>query len=107
MTPDIGQGGCAALEDSVVLARNLAEALKENDRKQQDDEDKRIERGLENFARERKWRIFDLISVSYVVGWMQHSDGVVMNFLRDKLAKFLAGMLMKKASFDCGKLIVS
>uniref|UniRef100_A0A6N2LK56 FAD-binding domain-containing protein n=1 Tax=Salix viminalis TaxID=40686 RepID=A0A6N2LK56_SALVM len=27
MTPDIGQGGCAALEDGVVLARCLAEAL--------------------------------------------------------------------------------
>lgn len=27
MTPDIGQGGCSALEDGVVLARCLAEAL--------------------------------------------------------------------------------
>ncbi|KAF2302090.1 hypothetical protein GH714_032535 [Hevea brasiliensis] len=28
MTPDIGQGGCAALEDGIVLARCLAQALK-------------------------------------------------------------------------------
>ncbi|KAL0347472.1 UNVERIFIED_CONTAM: Monooxygenase 2 [Sesamum calycinum] len=27
MTPDIGQGGCSALEDSIILARCLAEAL--------------------------------------------------------------------------------
>ncbi|CAB4290896.1 unnamed protein product [Prunus armeniaca] len=30
MTPDIGQGGCCALEDSVVLARCLGEALLKN-----------------------------------------------------------------------------
>lgn len=32
MTPDIGQGGCAALEDGVVLARCLGEALLKNRR---------------------------------------------------------------------------
>jgi len=31
MTPDIGQGGCSALEDGVVLARCLAEALNEKE----------------------------------------------------------------------------
>ncbi|KAK4405365.1 Monooxygenase 3 [Sesamum angolense] len=35
-------------------------------------------------------------------------DGVVMNFVRDKIvAKFMAGTLLKKAGFDCGKLTVS
>ncbi|PIN02863.1 Kynurenine 3-monooxygenase [Handroanthus impetiginosus] len=107
MTPDIAQGGGASLEDSIVLARNLAMALKETDRKQDDDEYERIEEGLKQFARERKWRIFDLISASYVVSLVQHGDNVLTNFLRDKMAKYLAGMLMKKACFDCGKLIVS
>ncbi|PIN09456.1 Kynurenine 3-monooxygenase [Handroanthus impetiginosus] len=107
MTPDLAQGGGASLEDSIVLARNLALALKENDRKQEEDEYERIEEGLKKFARERKWRIFDLISASYVVHLVQHGDNVLTNFLRDKMAKFLAGMLMKKACFDCGKLIVS
>ncbi|KAG5547617.1 hypothetical protein RHGRI_013343 [Rhododendron griersonianum] len=113
MTPDIGQGGCAALEDSVVLARCLAEALRkklsggteEGDGKE---EYKRIERGLKLFARERRWRGFVLISAAYMMGSVQQSSGVVVNFLRDKvLATFLAGMLLKMADFDCGKLSFS
>ena len=34
MIPDIGQGGCAALEDSIVLARCLAKALSEKTSKE-------------------------------------------------------------------------
>ncbi|KAL0376250.1 UNVERIFIED_CONTAM: Monooxygenase 2 [Sesamum calycinum] len=105
MTPDLGQGGCAALEDSIVLAGVLAEALKG---KASENEYQRLQKGLEKFARERRWRSFDLISTAYMVGFMQQSDGVVMNFVRDKIvAKFMAGMLLKKAGFDCGKLTVS
>ncbi|KAL2231712.1 UNVERIFIED_CONTAM: Monooxygenase 2 [Sesamum indicum] len=105
MTPDLGQGGCAALEDSIVLARVLAEALKE---KASEKEHQRIQKGLEKFARERRWRSIDLISTAYMVGLMQQSDGVVMSFVRDKImARFMAGMLLKKAGFDCGKLTVS
>ncbi|KAK4405366.1 Monooxygenase 2 [Sesamum angolense] len=105
MTPDLGQGGCAALEDSIVLAGVLAEALKGN---ASENEYQRLQKGLEKFARERRWRSFDLISTAYMVGFMQQSDGIVMNFVRDKiLSKFMAGMLLKKADFDCGKLTVS
>ncbi|KAL0348516.1 UNVERIFIED_CONTAM: Monooxygenase 2 [Sesamum angustifolium] len=105
MTPDLAQGGCAALEDSIVLAGVLAEALKG---KASENEYQRLQKGLEKFARERRWRSFDLISTAYMVGFMQQSDGIVMNFVRDKiLSKFMAGMLLKKADFDCGKLTVS
>ncbi|KAI8553988.1 hypothetical protein RHMOL_Rhmol05G0061700 [Rhododendron molle] len=96
MTPDIGQGGCAALEDSVVLARCLAEALREKPSGGTEEGDgkeeyKRIERGLKLFARERRWRGFVLISAAYMVGSVQQSSGVVENFLRDiVLATFLA-----------------
>ncbi|KAF2302093.1 hypothetical protein GH714_032625 [Hevea brasiliensis] len=62
MTPDIGQGGCAALEDGVVLGRRLAEALKKqvivaNEEKDKE-EFKRIEIGLKNYASQRRWRSF-------------------------------------------------
>jgi 2-polyprenyl-6-methoxyphenol hydroxylase-like FAD-dependent oxidoreductase len=115
MTPDIGQGGCAALEDGVVLARCLAEALsgktsretKEKAEREMD-EYKRIEMGLKKYAKERKWRSIDLISTAYIAGFIEQSDGKVMTFLRDKiLAVFLAGLLLKKSSFDCGKLFIS
>ncbi|KAL3814002.1 hypothetical protein ACJIZ3_015270 [Penstemon smallii] len=104
MTPDLGQGGCAALEDSIVLARVLAEALKE--KSSEENEHRRICEGVEKFAKERRWRGFELISTAYIVGFLQQSNGIVLNFFRDKLAKFLGGLLLKKASFDCGKLNV-
>lgn len=113
MTPDIRQGGCSALEDGVVLARCLAEALRKNlsveaiegDGKE---EYKRIEMGMKKFAHERKWRGVELISTAYTVGFVQQSNGVVMSFLRDKvLGSFMAGLLLKRADFDCGKLCIS
>ncbi|XP_042477820.1 monooxygenase 2-like isoform X2 [Macadamia integrifolia] len=115
MTPDIGQGGCAALEDGVVLARCLAEALlKEPGRESnsgvedKEDEFNRIKMGLEKFAKERRWRSFELISTAYVVGSMQQSEGKVIGFLRDNLlSSLLSGLLLKKASYDCGKLNIS
>ncbi|KAL6270856.1 hypothetical protein ACE6H2_027767 [Prunus campanulata] len=116
MTPDIGQGGCCALEDGVVLARCLGEALLKNsggERKDKEGEEgkeeyERIEMGLNKYANERRWRSFDLISTSYVVGFLQESNGKFMNFFRDKfLSPILAGLLLKKSDFDCGKLSIS
>lgn len=79
MTPDIAQGGCSALEDSVVLARLLGRALEIND---EDDGHGAVINALEKWARERRWRCFDLISTSYMVGFMQQSDGLLLQFLR-------------------------
>lgn len=116
MTPDIGQGGCAALEDGVVLARCLGEALLRSSRNETKDkageegkeEYERIETGLKKYATERRWRSFDLISTAFVVGFFQESNGKIMNFLRDKcLTPILAGLLLKKSDFDCGKLSIS
>ncbi|XWS62623.1 hypothetical protein CRYUN_Cryun06bG0027100 [Craigia yunnanensis] len=110
MTPDLGQGGCSALEDGVVLARCLAEALlkpgKEIKEKVDEEEEyKRIEMGLKKFAQQRRWRSFDLISTAYMVGSIQQNDWKIMNFFRDKLlSRFLSRLLLSKANFDCGML---
>ncbi|PON89951.1 FAD-binding domain containing protein [Trema orientale] len=110
-TPDLGQGGCAALEDGVVLARCLGEALLTNSSKKSEnrgegaEEYKNIEMGLKKYGSERRWRSFDLVATAYVVGYIQESNGKVMSFLRDRfLAPIIAGLLLKKAAFDCGKL---
>ncbi|KAJ7967136.1 FAD-dependent urate hydroxylase-like [Quillaja saponaria] len=111
MTPDIGQGGCAALEDGVTLARCLAEAFSKKqrgeigDRDEEEDQYKRIETGMKKYAKERRWRSISLISTSNMVGFFQQSDSKVITFLRDKfLASFLASLLLKRADFDCGIL---
>ncbi|XP_073045786.1 monooxygenase 2-like isoform X1 [Primulina eburnea] len=102
MTPDLAQGGCLALEDSIVLARVLAAALRGEPR---EDEQQRIQKGLENYSKERRWRSIDLVWSAYISGSIHIWDGAVLNFIRDRvLAKFLAGLFLKKAAFDCGKL---
>jgi 2-polyprenyl-6-methoxyphenol hydroxylase-like FAD-dependent oxidoreductase len=109
MTPEIGQGGCAALEDGVVLARCLAEALlKEPSGEKGDREEcKRIEMGLNKYAKERRWRSIALISIAYMVGFIELGDGKMMYFLRDKVSAYIPRLKLKMAEFDCGKLSIS
>lgn len=113
MTPDIGQGGCSALEDAVVLSRNLADALTGKSSTGMHEssevlEHRMIEIGLKKFARERRWRSIKLVTAAYVVGFVQQSDGILLSFLREKVfAKFLGGILFKMSTFDCGKLVNS
>ncbi|XP_024032349.1 monooxygenase 2-like [Morus notabilis] len=112
MTPDLGQGRRVALEDGVVLARCLGEVLlKSKSHKGKakseggDEEYKNIEKGLKKYASERRWRSNDIVATGYVVGFIQGSDGKIISFLRDKfLAPIMAGLLLKKAKYDCGKL---
>lgn len=104
MTPDIGQGGNAALEDGVVLARCLSQALLLR-APQEKEEYNNIKKGLEQYAKERRWRSFELISTSYIVGVLQQGSGKIIKIIRDNfLSPYLAGILLKRAEFDCGKL---
>lgn len=107
MTPDLGQGGCSSLEDSVVLARCLADSLatrSTNDDKGDEEGYAKMEKGLQKYARERRWRSFSLISTAYVVGWVQENDGKVISFLRKKyLARYTLGAMLKMAQYDFGE----
>ncbi|GMJ06927.1 hypothetical protein like AT4G38540 [Hibiscus trionum] len=104
MTPDLGQGGCLAMEDGVILARCLAEALLKPG-EAEEEEHERIEMGLKKFARQRRWRSFDMVATAFVVGFIQQSEWKIINYLRDKfLLGFLSTLLLRKADFDCGKL---
>ncbi|RLN43075.1 FAD-dependent urate hydroxylase-like isoform X1 [Panicum miliaceum] len=104
MTPDLGQGGCSALEDGVVLARCLGEALVGKDAMGSPESD-RVEAGLREYARIRRWRSVELIATAYTVGFIQQSNNAIVSFLRDKfLSGVLAGRLLKMADYDCGTL---
>lgn len=108
MTPDIGQGGCSSLEDSVMLARCLGEALLTESRPNVEDEEEfeRLNKALEKYAKERRWRSFSLISTAYMVGLLQQSDGRLMSFLKRKwLSKYTSSAFVRMADFDCGKLV--
>lgn len=103
MTPDLGQGGCLALEDAVVLARCLGDALLISGGGKGEIE--RISEGLAKYAKERRWRSLDLILSSYWSGYVQGSSSWLLNFIRDEyLSEFLAQQYLKKSDFDCGGL---
>ena len=104
MTPDLGQGGCSALEDSIVLARCLSEALLGNHNGGATEYDE-IKKGLEKYSKERRWRSFQLIATAYISGRIQQSEGAIMGFLRDKfLSSMMARLLLERADFDFGVL---
>ncbi|XP_051150879.1 monooxygenase 2-like [Andrographis paniculata] len=101
MTPDIGQGGCSALEDSIVLARCLGQAALVRD-------ETRLERGVQKYAEERRWRSFCLISAAYVVGMLQESNNKAVTWLRKMVvSRYTGAALLRISEFDFGKLSVS
>ncbi|CAL9124907.1 unnamed protein product [Musa acuminata var. zebrina] len=106
MTPDLGEGGCAALEDGVVLAKCLAQALiGAGQERSEEDERRRIEAALRKYANARRWRNLDLVVTSFVVGFIQEGGNWVMNMMRDEvLSGLLAKKLLSEADFECGNL---
>lgn len=103
MTPDLGQGGCSALEDGVVLARCLGDALLLPAAKGKEE---RIESALREYAWIRRWRSVELVATAYAVGFIQQTDSAVVSFLRDRfLSGVLARRLLKMADYDCGTLV--
>ncbi|KAH6780224.1 hypothetical protein C2S52_011461 [Perilla frutescens var. hirtella] len=108
MTPDLGQGGCSAVEDGVVLARCLGEALSSSTVKEGDRDCVKMVKGLEKYAKERRWRSFSLVSIAYVVGFLQETDNKVVSFFRKRfLSRFTVEPFVRMADFDCGKLIAT
>lgn len=110
MTPELGQGGCAALEDGVVLARCLGEAFAlfargDGDGDHDQEEQRVVKAALEKYAEARRWRSIQLITAAYFVGFIQQSNNAVVRFVRDR---FLSGLLSKTlvamADYDCGTL---
>lgn len=105
MTPDLGQGACSALEDGVVLARCLGDAVLGDAGARGSTEKERIESGLRKYAGIRWWRSVELIGTAYVIGFIQQSDNAIISFLRDKfLTGVLARRILKMSDYDCGTL---
>ncbi|KAG9444274.1 hypothetical protein H6P81_015614 [Aristolochia fimbriata] len=107
MTPDLGQGGCVALEDAVVLDRARTTALT---RRQGEEDaimmDHSVGEAFQRYVTERKWRLAWVITGSFLTGWIQTSGtGWFVRLLREKIfLKFLYPRILKVAHYDCGKL---
>ncbi len=96
-TPNLGQGGCIAIEDSVVLARHLAT-------------NPDPARALEAFTAERFPRTSGVNRESWKFGRMGQMEGRVSCWVRDTLIGLLGPLagtsgLLKHAKFDTGPLL--
>ncbi|KAB1210328.1 FAD-dependent urate hydroxylase [Morella rubra] len=103
MTPDMGQGGCSALEDAVVLGRHIGDSIIRNARLVAGDQ---MAGALKRYAEERRWRAAGLITGSYLSGWFQQEgSGWLKKFLRDVVFyRLLYSVIFGARRFDCGKL---
>ncbi|KAI5071121.1 hypothetical protein GOP47_0013372 [Adiantum capillus-veneris] len=113
MTPNLGQGGCCALEDAVILARALSKALVSNDSRQLNEspefdlkELERINLALKSYTDVRWRRILPLSIRSYMIGVLLQSDSVLVCSVRNKLLPklFKLERFIDHSFFDCGTL---
>ncbi|KAK6117469.1 hypothetical protein DH2020_048796 [Rehmannia glutinosa] len=95
MTPNLGQGACCALEDAVVLAKKLAEAMKFGT--------STVEDAFRSYGSERWPRIFPLTVRANLVGTILQLENSVVCSLRNnvivpKLVRL--GPMLEHTNFD-------
>lgn len=100
MTPNLGQGACCALEDSVVLARKLANAI--------DSGPAAVEDAFRSYASERWPRVFPLTIRANLVGTLLQWDNPIVcsarnNVVIPKLVRL--GPILEHTNFDCEPLL--
>ncbi|MCL7048682.1 hypothetical protein MKW94_019767 [Papaver nudicaule] len=84
MGPFLGQGGSAALEDAVVLARNLAKEMcpRGSERTGKQIMQEKIGAAMDRFVRERRMRLLQLSSQTYLIGMLlEPSSGKFMKLM--------------------------
>ncbi|KAK9271786.1 hypothetical protein L1049_002150 [Liquidambar formosana] len=101
MTPDLGQGGCAALEDAVVLGRHIGESCIQNGGLKPAE----VARAIDGYVKARRWRAATLITGSFLSGWVQQDGSSWMKSFRDWIFYgLLFRRLFNAIHYDCGKL---
>ncbi|KAI5058155.1 hypothetical protein GOP47_0026325 [Adiantum capillus-veneris] len=111
MTPNLGQGGCCALEDAVILGRALSKALSstrvsDQPLKSQSQEMERIELALKSYTEERWPRMLPMAVRSYVTGALLQLDSEIVCSVRNKLLPRLVKVdrFLDHTYYDCGTL---
>ncbi|KAJ8774480.1 hypothetical protein K2173_016926 [Erythroxylum novogranatense] len=100
MTPNLGQGACCALEDSVVLARKLADAINSGTLS--------IEDAFRSYGSERWPRVFPLTVRANLVGSLLQWENPVACSVRNNLVipKLVRlGPILEHTNFDCEPLL--
>jgi 2-polyprenyl-6-methoxyphenol hydroxylase-like FAD-dependent oxidoreductase len=103
MTPDLGNGGGASLEDAVVLGRHIGNSFINNGGLIVPGD---MAKAIVDYVKERRWRAAMVVTASYLSGRMQQGDKWWIKFLRDRaLYKYFFGWLSRLVFvYDCGRL---
>ncbi|KAE8690206.1 FAD/NAD(P)-binding oxidoreductase family protein isoform 2 [Hibiscus syriacus] len=99
MTPNLGQGACCALEDSVILTRKLADAIKSGPAS--------VEGAIKAYGEERWPRVFPLTIRPNLVGALLQWDNQLVcsvrnNIVIPKLVRL--GPVLEHTNFECEPL---
>nr|CAD1842187.1 unnamed protein product [Ananas comosus var. bracteatus] len=108
MGPFLGQGGCASIEDGVVLARCISQKLPaDSECTAISDKElhERIEAALSDYVKERKLRVIGLSTNSYLIGSITGTSSWVKKLLCIIiLVLFFKDSPLCHSDYDCGKL---
>lgn len=101
MTPNLGQGGCTAIEDAVVLSRQLASVLKRSSSSVGE-----ISSCLRSFEAERSCRCLPLTVRSNAFGAVLQIPFQPVCALRDVFVEkaFQPAHFLDHTAYDCGQL---
>ncbi|GLT60522.1 hypothetical protein SLA2020_344930 [Shorea laevis] len=107
MGPFLGQGGSAALEDAIVLARCLAQKLHQIDLKAEGRHmrvtQNVIGEAMDQFVNERRMRLVKLSLQTYLIGSLQSSSSIV-KIMFIALVMILFRDPTAHTRYDCGDL---
>ncbi|CAK7340073.1 unnamed protein product [Dovyalis caffra] len=106
MGPFLGQGGSAAIEDAIVLARCLTQkmqkvAQEENGRQIMVQE---IGEALDKYVEERRMRLVWLSTQTYVIGSMFDASSMLGKLLLLAILAVLFSNSTHHTRYDCGRL---
>jgi 2-polyprenyl-6-methoxyphenol hydroxylase-like FAD-dependent oxidoreductase len=101
MTPNLGQGGCCALEDAIVLANKLQGAIKRERNATEKGVD--VDEALREFEKERLKRCLPLTVRANVMGQLLQIDNPVVCSVRNLVVEkvFNPKSFLDHTNFDC------
>ncbi|MFS7951605.1 putative zeaxanthin epoxidase [Helianthus anomalus] len=104
MGPFMGQGGSAALEDAVVLARNMAQAGLNHIHSGSNVIVHRVGEAFNRFVRERRVRVVRLSLQAYLIGMMLGTSSHLKKIIWTMLLNFFFPNQKSHMDYDCGDL---
>nr|POE92142.1 fad-dependent urate hydroxylase [Quercus suber] len=106
MGPFLAQGGSAALEDAIILARCLAQKRHETDIKTNGSQviAHKIGEALDQYVKERRMRLVRLSTQTYLTGLLIKNPPLLVRFVCNILMTVLFSDPTAHSHYDCGRL---